>query len=245
MARQDRAASAAGAPPRSGGAPRTGATGRPPDPSTATRDEAARLADHASIDRLAQDLLPALIAKLGASGLGEIEVREGDWRVRLRRPADGAPASAGAGRRQADRAGRAPAGRTTLTPVGPGRLTDEAGAEPEGWRHAGDSPVAGRDPYRAMATSPAVGFFRPLPGVVAGSRVRAGDAVASIDVLGIPQEVVAPADGIIGASLVEPGEAVEYGQELLWVELLSTAPPADPSSAPADPTPADPAEGER
>ena len=34
-------------------------------------------------------LLPALIAKLGATGLGELEVREGEWRVRLRRPSDG------------------------------------------------------------------------------------------------------------------------------------------------------------
>ena len=47
-----------------------------------------RAADHAAIDRLSTELLPALIAKLGATGLGELEVREGDWRVRLRRPAE-------------------------------------------------------------------------------------------------------------------------------------------------------------
>jgi biotin carboxyl carrier protein len=39
--------------------------------------------------------------------------------------------------------------------------------------------------------------------------------------LGVPQEVIAPADGILGASLVEPGEAVEYGQELLIIELAA------------------------
>ena len=44
-------------------------------------------ADHAAIDRLTDELLPALIAKLGATGLGELEVRQGGWRVRLRRPA--------------------------------------------------------------------------------------------------------------------------------------------------------------
>ena len=48
-----------------------------------------RRADHAAIDRLADELLPALVAKLGASGLGELDVREGAWRVRLRMPADG------------------------------------------------------------------------------------------------------------------------------------------------------------
>ena len=37
--------------------------------------------------------------------------------------------------------------------------------------------------------------------------------------LGIPQEVLAPADGILGASLVEAGQAVEYGQELIVIEL--------------------------
>ena len=39
--------------------------------------------------------------------------------------------------------------------------------------------------------------------------------------LGVPQEVVAPADGVVGASLVEPGEAVEYGQELIVIELAA------------------------
>jgi pyruvate/2-oxoglutarate dehydrogenase complex dihydrolipoamide acyltransferase (E2) component len=37
--------------------------------------------------------------------------------------------------------------------------------------------------------------------------------------LGIPQEVVAPADGIVGASLVEAGQTVEYGQDLVIIEL--------------------------
>jgi biotin carboxyl carrier protein len=201
------------------------------------RKPADRLADHAAIDSLADDLIPALIAKLGASGLGEIEVREGDWKVRLRRPAEGAVQ--GSGRRSGERSVRAgsatvaPAGRSALTPVGPGR---GAGAPEEadgrsaveapdvGTQGAGEGATRVRDPFRAMATAPAVGFYQPRSGVVPGSRVRAGDPIGAIDVLGIPTEVVAPADGIVGASLVEPGEAVEYGQELVWVELLSTAP---------------------
>ena len=39
--------------------------------------------------------------------------------------------------------------------------------------------------------------------------------------LGIPQEVVAPSDGVVGASLVEPGDAVEYGQDLIVIEFAS------------------------
>ena len=93
----------------------------------------------------------------------------------------------------------------------------------------------GRDPFRAMATSPAVGFYQPRPGIVPGSRVRAGDPIGSIDVLGVPTEVVAPADGIVGASLVDTGEAVEYGQELVWIELLS-APSGSDALAALDPS---------
>jgi biotin carboxyl carrier protein len=203
------------------------------------REPADRLADHAAIDTLADELIPALIAKLGASGLGEIEVREGDWKVRLRRPAEG---SQGSGRRSAERSGRAgtapPPARSTLTPVGPGRVAGGLAevAEPRGAGEplgaaTGDATARGRDPFRAMATAPAVGFYQPRSGVVPGSRVRAGDPIGAIDVLGVPTEVVAPADGIVGASLVEPGEAVEYGQELVWVELLSAAAPATADGA--------------
>jgi pyruvate/2-oxoglutarate dehydrogenase complex dihydrolipoamide acyltransferase (E2) component len=41
--------------------------------------------------------------------------------------------------------------------------------------------------------------------------------------LGVPQEVVAPADGLVGASLVESGEAVEYGQELVVIEFATAS----------------------
>ena len=60
----------------------------PPEERRPDRSADDRAADHAAIDRLSTDLLPALIAKLGATGLGELEVHEGDWRVRLRRPAE-------------------------------------------------------------------------------------------------------------------------------------------------------------
>ena len=62
----------------------------PSDARRPDRDAAERAADHASIDRLTMELLPTLIARLGATELGELEVREGPWRVLLRRPANGA-----------------------------------------------------------------------------------------------------------------------------------------------------------
>jgi biotin carboxyl carrier protein len=43
--------------------------------------------------------------------------------------------------------------------------------------------------------------------------------------LGVAQEVVAPMDGVVGASLAESGDAVEYGQELVVIEFASASTP--------------------
>jgi biotin carboxyl carrier protein len=190
-----------------------------------TPDE--RRADHAAIDRLADELLPALVAKLGASGLGELDVREGGWRVRLRMPGDGrgarrtAAAGRGAGRMEphAPHAPGAPAaGAATTVTAAAGSVTGE---DPE------------EAPTRVVATSPAVGFFRARADLAAGARVRAGDRVGTVDVLGVPQEVAAPADGLVGATLVASGDPVEYGQDVVEIELLGAAAPATGAAATA------------
>lgn len=180
-------------------------------PSPAERSPAERAADHATIDGLADGLLPALMAKLSATGLGELEVREGGWRVRLLRPADGAVRE----RRGSERAARGQVGHHApppssvppLTPVGPGREGRD-GAATGGER-------------RTLATSPAVGIFQVAADRRAGTRVRAGDRLGVVDMLGVAQEVVAPMDGVVGAGLAESGDAVEYGQELVVIEFAS------------------------
>lgn len=212
-------------------APHDGAT-----PATSGRDGAGRAADHAGIGRLVDALVPALMAKLGTLNVGELEVREGDWRIRLRRPAG---AAAVYGRRATDRPsrshpgheqhGHAPgapephragrpvaAGSSTngstgpsLAPVGPGRTSE--GETPA---HAGPGAESAR-----IATSPAVGVFQPDPRAVGGARVRAGDRLGIVDMLGVPQEVVAPIDGIVVGVIVDAGTAVEYGQELIHLEF--------------------------
>jgi biotin carboxyl carrier protein len=172
------------------------------DDRRSTRAAATRSADHAAIDRLTAELLPALIAKLGATGLGEIEVREGRWRVRLRRPGEPsgpAPSPSSSSRSRGERSERA--AERAPRPVTSGADGHSAPAAP-----------------RAVATSPAVGNYRPRTDLTVGDRVRAGDRLGAVDMLGVAQEVVAPFDGIVGGSLVESGDAVEYGQELLHVE---------------------------
>ena len=225
-----------------------------------------RAADHAEIDRLAGDLLPALIAKLAATGLGEIEVREGPWRVRVRRPA---AADADRGRRPAERPsraqpghaghGHAPAGfeghrsakdgrgsaahstngsNPPLTAVGPGTQ------DPESGRSSGGGRSESR-PTRSVATSPAVGVYQPRSDAKPGTRVRAGDRIGAVDMLGIAQEVVAPVDGIVGATLVEPGRGRRIragaGRHRARGRAGRTDVPQDPHREPRRDRPPDPA----
>jgi acetyl-CoA carboxylase biotin carboxyl carrier protein len=185
----------------------------PSDSRRTHRSAVERTADHAAIERLTSELLPSLIAKLGATGLGELEVREGQWRVRLRRPVGGRAAASAVHPPARDRAGRAAE-----------RAERAERPERSGDRHASS------DDGRATATSPAVGTYRPRRDLSAGDRIAAGDALGAVDMLGIPQEIVAPADGIIGSSLVEAGDAVEYGQPLLVIEI-SPRSPAAPGNA--------------
>ena len=180
-----------------------------PEPTSrdirADRDDTERASDHAAIDRLTAELLPALIAKLGATGLGELEVREGTWRVRLRRPGGSAVAR---DRRAPDRTERS------------GERAAERGHQgPTRGHHHAESHSVVRSDSRSVATSPAVGIFQPRKDLTAGSRVRAGDRLGAVDMLGVAQEVVAPIDGVVGTSLVEAGDAVEYGQDLITIEF--------------------------
>src|SRR6186997_1532602 len=122
-------------------------------PDAEERSAAERAADHAAIDRLADGLLPALIAKLGATGLGELEVREGDWRVRLRRPAD-APVGTASGGGRSKRRDR---GSADGNPAGSDGSRERTSARGAGHLDG----TTARDDARHVATSPAVGIYRP------------------------------------------------------------------------------------
>jgi acetyl-CoA carboxylase biotin carboxyl carrier protein len=193
-------------------------------PKTHDRSErtpAQREADHASLGHLAETLVPALVAKLNASGLGELEVREDDWRIRLRRPGSG-PSAASSGRR-GDRS------RITPHPVERDGRAARDSATPAGAAQADPSLLT--EPRSATVTSPAVGVFRIA--VAVGTRVRAGDRIGFVDLLGIPQDAVSPIDGTLAELLVAGGDAVEYGEPLAVVEPDEGDPMAPSGSAPA------------
>lgn len=171
--------------------------------------------NHEAISRLADDLLPALIAKLTASGLGEIEVREGGWKARLRMPVAVDEARTSSARVAESHAAHGHSGR------GPASRPEERDRRP-----CPDDEFA-EEPGPVVAKSPAVGVYQPRRDLVVGMRVRAGDGIGSVNVLGVNQDVVSPVDGIIGSSLAEAGEAVEYGQELVRIELPERATEAE------------------
>lgn len=204
-----------------------------PDGPSKSRDR-DRDADLAAIDALIDRLVPALTAKLGATHLGELEVREGDWKIRLRRPAT-AGSWNGEARRATDRGGRAVGSvasslvhdaHRVATPGGSNGATPGSGHA--GHTTAGHPTAAGarpshEDQSRRVATSPAVGVFRPNARATVGTRVREGDVLGHIDVLGVREDVLSPADGLVGELVTDAGNAVEYGQELLMIALAAPA----------------------
>jgi len=164
-----------------------------------------------TIARLAVDTVPRLIERLTNSELGELEVREDGWRIRLRRhngngldgPPVPTPAVAGEARLERTVSARA------QQPPRP--------APPEG-----------------VVTSPGVGYFTPRDGFAAGRTVSRGDVIGHVDVLGVRQEVVAPVDGVLGSVDVQAGQAIEYGEQVARIDTTPTAPTAP--TAPGAPT---------
>jgi acetyl-CoA carboxylase biotin carboxyl carrier protein len=149
--------------------------------------------ERATIARLTEEVVPTLIERLAKSDLGELEVRQDGWRVRLRR---------GSGELVAPVAH----GSTSAQPHKPAAVTHAADAQPR------------REPARGHVSSPAVGYFAPKDGVAPGSKLRAGDLIGVVDMLGVRQEVVSPIDGVLKVLDVESGQAVEFGQAIGRVE---------------------------
>lgn len=71
--------------------------------------------------------------------------------------------------------------------------------------------------------SPVVGIFRRRPSpdqepfVEVGDRVREGDILAVVEAMKVLTEVRAAEEGIVEEILVEDGQPVEYGQELMII----------------------------
>jgi acetyl-CoA carboxylase biotin carboxyl carrier protein len=132
--------------------------------------------------------LKTLIDLVQQSGIAELEITEGEERVRISRgPPSGAPQAG------------APAQVVSLAPAAPA-----AAAPPEG--HVIRSPMVGTF-YRSSA--PGAKTF-----VEIGHAVKAGQTLCIIEAMKLLNEIEADRDGVVKAVLVENGQPVEYGEPL-------------------------------
>lgn len=147
-----------------------------------------------AIARAAADLVPQLTERLATHGLGEIEVSDGDLRVRVVAAA-GSPASTGPG------------------------VPEAAASSPE----PSGAPSSGAPSSSLGVASPAVGYFVYADGLGPGLSVHKGDALGHVEMLGVRHDVRAPRGGTVRNLVAESGEAVEYGQVVVELEPAETA----------------------
>jgi acetyl-CoA carboxylase biotin carboxyl carrier protein len=144
--------------------------------------------------------LKTLIELVETSGIAELEIQEGEERVRITRTL----ASAGQTLmlHAPQMAAPAPATPTAAVPVPSAEPPPPA--EPEG--HVVKSPMVGTF-YRAA--SPGAKSF-----VEVGDAVKEGDTLCIVEAMKLMNEIEADASGVVKAVLVENGQPVEFGQPL-------------------------------
>ena len=145
--------------------------------------------------------LKKLIDLVQESGISELEVTEGEEKVRIAKHSPAAPAAY-----YAPLPASAPAAAAAPAVVAP--AAEGAGALPDG--HIVKSPMVGTF-YRAGAPG-----AKPL--VEVGQSVSEGDRLCIIEAMKLMNEIEADASGVIKAILVENGEPVEYGQPLFVID---------------------------
>jgi len=145
-----------------------------------------------------------LIDLVQQSGIAELEITEGEEKVRISR-------GTGASQQMAPVtyvAAPPPAAGPAAVPAAAGApaapAESEAAAAPEG--HVIRSPMVGTF-YRSSA--PGAKAF-----VDVGQAVKAGETICVIEAMKLLNEIEADQDGTVKAILVENGQPVEYGEPL-------------------------------
>lgn len=151
--------------------------------------------------------LKTLIDLVSESGVAELEITEGDDRVKIVNRVGAAPVAAAA-----------PA--VIATPV-VASAAPAAAPAPAVTAEPAAAPVAAED--TRTINSPMVGtFYRaPSPGAKpfadVGQKVKAGDTVCIIEAMKLLNEIETEYDGVIKEILVENGQPVEFGQPLFVI----------------------------
>ena len=147
--------------------------------------------------------LKTLIDLVQQSGIAELEITEGEEKVRISR---GAPVTH-------TNVTVTPSGAASVPAVQTAAAVDAAIAPP-----AEPPPAEGQ-----VIKSPMVGtFYRAsAPGAKAfvevGQAVKAGETVCIIEAMKLLNEIETDHDGVVKAVLVENGQPVEYGQPLMII----------------------------
>jgi acetyl-CoA carboxylase biotin carboxyl carrier protein len=144
------------------------------------------------------ELVRQLAAVLDETQLTEIEVEDGERRVRVARTVTAAPAVHYAPAAPAPVAAAAPAAAETGAPA------------PAAAANAVKSPMVG------------TAYLKPNPEAKAfvgvGDKVAAGDTLLIIEAMKVMNAIHAPAAGTVKAILIENGQPVEFDQPLVVVE---------------------------
>lgn len=144
--------------------------------------------------------IKTLIELVENSGIAELEISEGEERVRISRSSQVQHVYASAPQQQMVAAQAAPA-------VAAPAATPAAPAVPEG--HIVKSPMVGSF-YRSA--SPGSKAFADI-----GQSVSVGDTLCIIEAMKLLNEIESDQSGVIKAILVENGQAVEFGQPLFII----------------------------
>jgi len=151
--------------------------------------------------------LKKLIDLVEESGIAEIEVTEGEEKVRITRSV-AAPAM------QTVYATAAPVQATPAPVAAPAQPAAPAAAAPapaaRDLSNAQKSPMVGTF-YRAA--SPSTPAF-----VEVGQTVKAGDTLCIIEAMKLMNEIEAEKSGVVKEILVENGQPVEFGEPLFIIE---------------------------
>lgn len=155
--------------------------------------------------------LKTLIELVQESGIAELEVTEGEERVRITRTVANAaqPMMQYAAPMMAQMPQPSAAPAPAAAPVAAAPVAAAAApAEPVG--HTVKSPMVGTF-YRSSAPG-----AKPFAEV--GSTVAVGDTLCIIEAMKLMNEIESDKAGVVKAVLVEAGEAVEYGQPMFIIE---------------------------
>jgi acetyl-CoA carboxylase biotin carboxyl carrier protein len=153
--------------------------------------------------------LKTMIELVQQSGIAELEVTEGEEKVRIVRAHPGTPS--GETTYLVPSAMASTLSMTQPVPIAPPPAADAPPAAPaEIPGHVIKSPMVGTF-YRAA--SPGAKAF-----VEIGDTVKAGQVVCIIEAMKLMNEIESDKDGVVKAVLAENGQPVEYGEPLIAIE---------------------------